>query len=198
MCSDNGLVPNRRQAVFWTNADPFRWRIYAALGGGELMEEIILHKACSVMAFLDVELRPFIFLFTRSILKQIFHVWMMYIAKLVLVHIIFYRIVLTASLKNTSAWRCSVSNALKFPATIFHVNISVQKSVPLVTHINTILHPWCEFVVTLHLNRDSCKRYSCYHECMGVSWSILICRMQHKTAAYRAISLQGNSCLCAK
>ena len=34
--SDNGLVPNRRQAIIWTNADPIHWRIYAALGGDEL------------------------------------------------------------------------------------------------------------------------------------------------------------------
>ena len=31
--SDNGLVLNRRQAIIWTNADPFHWRIYAVLGG---------------------------------------------------------------------------------------------------------------------------------------------------------------------
>ena len=34
--SDNGLVPNRRQANIWTNADPIHWRIYAALGGDKL------------------------------------------------------------------------------------------------------------------------------------------------------------------
>ena len=33
---DNGLAPNRRQAIIWTNADPIHWRIYAALGGDEL------------------------------------------------------------------------------------------------------------------------------------------------------------------
>ena len=33
---DNGLTPNRRQAIIWTNADPINWRIYAALGGGGL------------------------------------------------------------------------------------------------------------------------------------------------------------------
>ena len=27
------LVPNRRQAIIWTNADPIHLRIYAALGG---------------------------------------------------------------------------------------------------------------------------------------------------------------------
>ena len=32
---DNGLAPNRRQAIIWTNADPVHWRIYAALGGDE-------------------------------------------------------------------------------------------------------------------------------------------------------------------
>ena len=34
---DNGLVPNRQQAIIWTNADQIiHWRIYAALGGDEL------------------------------------------------------------------------------------------------------------------------------------------------------------------
>ena len=31
--SDNGLAPNRRQAIIWTNVDPIHWHIYAALGG---------------------------------------------------------------------------------------------------------------------------------------------------------------------
>ena len=35
-CLDNGLVPNRRLAIIWTDADPIHWRIYAALGGDEL------------------------------------------------------------------------------------------------------------------------------------------------------------------
>ena len=34
--SSNGLAPNRRQAIIWTNTDPVHWRIYAALGD-ELM-----------------------------------------------------------------------------------------------------------------------------------------------------------------
>ena len=34
-CLDNGLAPNRRQAIIWTNADLIRWHIYAALGGDE-------------------------------------------------------------------------------------------------------------------------------------------------------------------
>ena len=28
---DNGLAPNRRQPIIWTNADPINWRIYATL-----------------------------------------------------------------------------------------------------------------------------------------------------------------------
>ena len=34
---DNGLAPNRRQAIFWANADPIQRRIYAALGRDELI-----------------------------------------------------------------------------------------------------------------------------------------------------------------
>ena len=34
--SDNGLAPSKGQAIIWTNADPFHWRIYAALGGDQL------------------------------------------------------------------------------------------------------------------------------------------------------------------
>ena len=34
--SGNGLAPNRRQDIIWTNADLIHWRIYAALGGDEL------------------------------------------------------------------------------------------------------------------------------------------------------------------
>ena len=33
---DKGLAPNKRQAIIWTNADPIRWRIYAAQGGDAL------------------------------------------------------------------------------------------------------------------------------------------------------------------
>ena len=33
---DNGLAPNRRQTITWTNADIIRWRIYVALGKDEL------------------------------------------------------------------------------------------------------------------------------------------------------------------
>ena len=41
--SGNGLVPNRRQAIIWTNADPIHWHIYAALGGDELKKIIAAH-----------------------------------------------------------------------------------------------------------------------------------------------------------
>ena len=34
--SGNGLMPNRRQAITWNNADPVHWHIYVALGGDEL------------------------------------------------------------------------------------------------------------------------------------------------------------------
>ena len=34
--SGNGLVPNRRQAITWINADPVHQRIYMVLGGDEL------------------------------------------------------------------------------------------------------------------------------------------------------------------
>ena len=33
---DNGLAPNRRHAIIWTNGDPIQWRIYAVVGGDEL------------------------------------------------------------------------------------------------------------------------------------------------------------------
>ena len=39
---DNGLVPNRRQAIIWTNADPINWRIHATLGGDELTQMFIV------------------------------------------------------------------------------------------------------------------------------------------------------------
>ena len=34
---DNGMVPNRRQAIIWTNGDPIDWRIYAALREDKIM-----------------------------------------------------------------------------------------------------------------------------------------------------------------
>ena len=39
---DNGLAPNRWQAIIWTNADPINWRIYATPGGDELTQMFIV------------------------------------------------------------------------------------------------------------------------------------------------------------
>ena len=41
--SGNGLVPNKQQAITWTNADPGHWCIYAALGGDELNKNMATH-----------------------------------------------------------------------------------------------------------------------------------------------------------
>ena len=41
---DNGLAPNRRKTIIWTNADPIHCRIYAALGGDELRNIEMLWK----------------------------------------------------------------------------------------------------------------------------------------------------------
>ena len=38
---NNGLAPNRQQAIIWTNADQIYWHIYAALGGDELNIRIL-------------------------------------------------------------------------------------------------------------------------------------------------------------
>ena len=35
---DNGLAPNRRQTIIWTNTDPILRRIYSALGGDDLIQ----------------------------------------------------------------------------------------------------------------------------------------------------------------
>ena len=37
--SDNGLAPNRRQAIIWTNDGIVYWRIYASPGHNELTED---------------------------------------------------------------------------------------------------------------------------------------------------------------
>ena len=46
---DNGLAPNRWQAIIWTNADPINWRIYATLGGDELTQMFIV-SACKSLS----------------------------------------------------------------------------------------------------------------------------------------------------
>ena len=40
--SGNGLVPNRWQAIIWTNAGLIHWRIYGAPGGDELKQRRLL------------------------------------------------------------------------------------------------------------------------------------------------------------
>ena len=45
---DNGLTPNRRQAIISTNADLIHWRIYAVLGGDELN----LRKSTNVVRYI--------------------------------------------------------------------------------------------------------------------------------------------------
>ena len=34
-------MPNRQQAIIWTNANPIHWRMYATLGGDELTQMYI-------------------------------------------------------------------------------------------------------------------------------------------------------------
>ena len=38
--SGNGLAPNKRQAIIWSNDDPVYQRIYAALGGDGLKKAV--------------------------------------------------------------------------------------------------------------------------------------------------------------
>ena len=40
---DNGLTPNKRQAIIWSNADPIHWPIYAALDRDELTEAMLTY-----------------------------------------------------------------------------------------------------------------------------------------------------------
>ena len=46
--SGNGLGPNKRQAITWTNADPVHWGIYVALGGDELMCNMTINDTSSM------------------------------------------------------------------------------------------------------------------------------------------------------
>ena len=45
---DNGLAPNRRQAIIWANADPIDLHIYAALGGDGLIAILLLSVICTL------------------------------------------------------------------------------------------------------------------------------------------------------
>ena len=54
---DNGLAPNRRQAIIWSNADPIHWRIYAALGGRWVNEIAVISgylNTISALRFCDI------------------------------------------------------------------------------------------------------------------------------------------------
>ena len=44
--AENGLAPNRRQAIIWTNDDPVQRRIYASLGLNELNMEMQMFRLC--------------------------------------------------------------------------------------------------------------------------------------------------------
>ena len=50
MMNQHDLVPNRRQAITWTNADPVYRRIYAALGGDELNRLTETWQSCGNFA----------------------------------------------------------------------------------------------------------------------------------------------------
>ena len=48
--SDNGLAPNRRQAIISNNADPVCWRIYVSLGPNELIPlSKVTWKSCYLL-----------------------------------------------------------------------------------------------------------------------------------------------------
>ena len=51
---DNGLVPNRRQAIILTNADPNHWRIYAALRGDELIVKLSPNDLRRMVKYTDL------------------------------------------------------------------------------------------------------------------------------------------------
>ena len=48
------LVPKRRQAIICTNADPIHCRLYAALGGDELMAEMQSVLCVNLMCRYDI------------------------------------------------------------------------------------------------------------------------------------------------
>ena len=59
--SDNGLAPNRRQAITWTNAYPVHWCIYAALRGDELsrcIHQLIWKPTCQAFTLLSLNPAP--------------------------------------------------------------------------------------------------------------------------------------------
>ena len=46
--SDNGLAPNKRKAIIWTNADPIHWRIHPSQVGDGLMKRLRFFLCISV------------------------------------------------------------------------------------------------------------------------------------------------------
>ena len=60
-------MPNRRQAIIWTNAHPINWRIYAALGRDNPPKKSeCMHKHFATPAYaLLYQLSPFVFLWWR-------------------------------------------------------------------------------------------------------------------------------------
>ena len=74
LVSDNGLAPNRRQPIIWTNADPIHWRIYVALGEDVLTLNCddtvcstnatsLLYLFCCHFLWINVKHFPYIWLF---------------------------------------------------------------------------------------------------------------------------------------
>ena len=58
---DNGLAPNRQQAVIWTNSDPVHRHIYSALGGDVLrMLTGSGNILCSRLYWEDISVNPWI------------------------------------------------------------------------------------------------------------------------------------------
>ena len=74
---DNGFALNRRQAIIWTNADQLPWRIYAALGGDEvILVSTPFYIMCQITEIKSaVFIGPSIKLRVRTICWIKKHVW---------------------------------------------------------------------------------------------------------------------------
>ena len=64
---DNGLAPNRRQAIIWTNDDPVQRRIYASLGLNELTPNFLLMNCLNI--FLSLVVMHFFFPWVGSVVN---------------------------------------------------------------------------------------------------------------------------------
>ena len=49
------MAPNRQQAITWVNDDPVHWCIYAALGGDELREVLVMRMICLDLGYYILE-----------------------------------------------------------------------------------------------------------------------------------------------